>query len=210
MNGRCYIAGAGEFVESVLPEDGDYIIAADAGYSSLISRGIMPDLVIGDFDSLGEAPDHPNVIQSPIEKDDTDMMLAVKQGLENGCNLFTINGGLGGRLDQSLANIQILAFLAENDAFGTLIGNDICIIAIKGGEVDLSVDTTKGKRISIFSHGGKAEGVTLKGLRYPLENATVTDIYPIGVSNEFADEDVVISVESGALIIMWETGKVEG
>jgi len=204
------MAGAGEFSENVLPEDGDYIIAADAGYLSLMSRGIMPDLVVGDFDSLGEAPDHPNVLQSPIEKDDTDMMLAVKQGLERGCSLFTINGGLGGRLDQTLANIQILAYLAENEAFGTLLGIDTCIIAIKGGEVDLSVDTTKGKRISVFSHGGKAEGVTLKGLKYPLENATITDIYPIGVSNEFADENVVISVDSGTLIIMWETGKGEG
>ena len=205
MNRHCYIAGAGEFVENVLPEDGDYIIAADGGYLALTSRGITPDLVVGDFDSLGKVPDHPNIIQSPVEKNDTDMVLAVKQGLERGNNLFTINGGLGGRLDQTLANIQILAYLAENDAFGTLFGLDVCIIAIKGGEVELSVDTTKGKNISIFSHGEKAVGVTLKGLKYPLENATITNTYPVGVSNEFTDEDVVISVDSGTLIIMWET-----
>jgi len=209
MNGRCYIAGAGEFVDSILPEDGDFIIAADAGYKSLTSRGIVPDLVVGDFDSLGEAPDHPNVLQSPIEKDDTDMMLAVKQGLERGYNLFTINGGLGGRIDQTLANIQILAYLAENDSFGTLLGIDTCVIAIKGGEVDLSVDKTIGKKISVFSHGEKTEGVTLKGLKYPLENETITNTYPIGISNEFVDEEVVISVDNGTLIIMWETGKRE-
>ena len=205
MSEHCYIAGAGEFVENVLPDEGDYIIAADGGYLALTSRGITPDLVVGDFDSLGEAPDHPNIIRSPIEKDDTDMMLAVKQGLERGCKFFTINGGLGGRLDQTLANIQILAYLAENDAFGTLLGLDVCIIAIKGGEVELSVDTTKGKTISIFSHGEKAEGVTLKGLKYPLDNVTITNTYPIGISNEFTNEDVVISVNSGTLIIMWET-----
>jgi len=206
MNERCYIAGAGEFVESVLPADDDYIIAADGGYTALTSRGIVPDLVVGDFDSLGDIPDHPNVVQSPVEKDETDMMLAVKEGLDRGCRLFTINGGLGGRLDQTFANIQILAYLAENEAFGTLLGLDTCIIAIKGGEVELSVDTTKGKRISVFSHGEKAEGVTLKGFKYPLENATVTNTYPIGTSNEFTDEDAVISVENGTLIIMWETG----
>ena len=205
MNGRCYIAGAGEFVENVLPEDGDYVIAADAGYLALTSRGIMPDLVVGDFDSLEEVPDHPNIVRSPVEKDDTDMMLAVKQGLEKGCITFTINGGLGGRLDQTLANIQILAYIAENEAFGTLLGIDVCIIALKDGEVELSVDTTKGKRISVFSHGGKAEGVTLKGLKYPLDNAVITDTYPIGISNEFADEDVIISVDRGILIVMWDT-----
>jgi len=209
MSGHCYITGAGEFVEDVLPGEGDYIIAADGGYIALISRGIMPGLVVGDFDSLEVIPDHPNIIKSPVEKDDTDMMLAVKQGLERGCFTFTINGGLGGRLDQTLANIQILAYLAENDAFGTLLGLDMCIIAIKGGEVELSVDTTKGKTISVFSHGEKAEGVTLKGLKYPLENATITNSYPIGTSNEFIDEDVVISVDTGTLVIMWETGKGE-
>jgi len=207
MNRNCYIAGAGEFVEDVLPSEGDYVIAADGGYTSLTSRGIIPDLVVGDFDSLKEIPDHPNIIRSPVEKDDTDMVLAVNQGLERGCRTFTINGGLGGRLDQTLANIQILAYLAENDAFGTLLGLDVCIIAINGGEVELSVDTTKGKTISVFSHGGKAEGVTLKGLKYPLDNATVTNTYPIGISNKFTDEDVTISVDSGTLIIIWETGR---
>ena len=206
MNGRCYIAGAGEFVENVLPEDGDYIIAADGGYLALTSRGIIPDLVVGDFDSLGEAPDFPNMIHCPVEKDDTDMMIAVKSGLERGYNLFAINGGLGGRLDQTVANIQILAYIAENESFGTLFGLDVNIIAVKNGEVELSVDTTKGKRVSVFSHGGKAESVTLKGLKYPLDNATMTDIYPIGVSNEFAEEDVIISVNNGTLIIIWETG----
>jgi len=209
MERRCYIAGAGEFVEDILPGEGDYVIAADGGYTSLTSRGITPDLVVGDFDSLKEIPDHPNIVQSPVEKDDTDMMLAVKQGLERGYRLFAINGGLGGRLDQTLANIQILAYLAEKDAFGTLLGLDVSIIVIKEGEVELSVDTTRGKAISVFCHGEKAEGVTLKGLKYPLDNATITNSYPIGTSNEFDDEDVVISVESGTLIIMWETGSKE-
>jgi len=203
MEKRCYIAGAGEFVEKVTPEDSDYIIAADGGYTSLISRGIMPDIVIGDFDSLGDVPDHPNIIQSPVEKDDTDMMLAVRHGLKKGCRTFIINGGLGGRLDQTLANIQILAYLAKNDAFGTLIGHDISITAIKDGDLELSSDAMRGNTISIFGHENKAEGVTLKGMKYPLDNVTITNIYPIGVSNEFTDKTATISVSNGILIIMW-------
>ena len=206
MSGRCYLVGAGEFVDSLLPGDGDYIIAADAGYNALISRDITPDMVVGDFDSLGSIPDHPNVIQSPVEKDDTDMMLAVRKGFEMGYTEFIINGGLGGRLDQTLANIQILAFISESDSFGLMLGNDVCITAITGGEIELTVKDAKNKTFSVFSHGGKAEGVTLKGLKYPLENATITDVYPIGVSNKIIDDTVTVSVDEGTLIIMYDGG----
>ena len=206
MNKRCYIAGAGEFCERVLPEKGDYIIAADAGYDALVSRGIMPDLVVGDFDSLGKVPEHPNIVRSPVEKDDTDMMLAVKQGLKLGYEMFTINGGLGGRLDQTLANIQILSYLAENGARGTLLGQGICVTAIKNSEISFNSDEAHEGAISIYCAGGKAEGVTLKGLKYPLVNATITNYYPIGVSNEFTGAPAVVKVNNGTLIIVWETG----
>jgi len=105
--GRCYIAGAGEFVENELPIASDFVIAADGGYTELVGRGIVPDLVVGDFDSLGTAPDHPNIVFSPVEKDDTDMMLAVRQGLDRGYMSFIINGGVGGRLDHTLLCLTV-------------------------------------------------------------------------------------------------------
>ena len=205
MSERCYIAGAGEFCSDILPGQGDFIIAADGGFTSLNSLGITPDLVVGDFDSLGSVPDHPNVIRSPVEKDDTDMMLAVRYGLEHGIKTFIINGGLGGRLDQTLANTQVLAYIAENGARGTLYGQGVCVTAIKNGKIEFGPDLAQGATISVFSMGGKARGVTLTGLKYPLDNATLTSDFPLGVSNEFTGAPACVSVRSGILVIIWES-----
>lgn len=79
-----------------IPDDSDYVIAADAGYEYCRKNNIIPDLVLGDFDSLGVAPKHPNVMQLPVEKDDTDTVFAIKTGLEKGYRHFYIYGGLGG------------------------------------------------------------------------------------------------------------------
>ena len=206
LDTRCYIVGAGEFVEYWLPRQGDYIIAADAGYIELNTRGIMPDLVVGDFDSLGSAPQHPNVVHCPAEKDDTDMMLAVKQGLARGYKTFIINGGLGGRLDHELANIQILVNIANRGARGIILGRDMCVTAITNGAAGFTSGASG--YISVFSVGDKADGVTLTGLKYPLENATLAYDYPLGVSNEFTGSPATVEVRSGTLIITW-TGSPE-
>ena len=209
MNRRCYIAGAGEFDENVQPGNGDFIIAADGGYVSLASIGVTPDLIVGDFDSIpsglmGAVLGHPGVMRTPSEKDDTDMMLAVNQGLERGFKEFIINGGLGGRLDHTLANVQTLTYLAQKGARGVLTGREISITAIKDSKIMLSPDKKINSTVSVFSAGDKAEGVTLKGLKYPLSNATVTKEFPIGVSNETIGQVADISVEKGTLIITYD------
>jgi len=213
MNKRCYIAGAGEFDENVLPVDGDYIIAADGGYAALTSHGITPDLIVGDFDSLpadlsDAVEKHPNVIRSNAEKDDTDMMLAVRQGLERGFKTFIINGGLGGRLDQTLANIHILEYIANRDACGTLVGHDAHITVIKDKELHITPNSNQNSIVSIFCAGDKAEGITLRGLKYPLTNATLTSDNPIGISNETTGKPAKISVENGTVIIIYDGSKV--
>ena len=208
---RCFIAGAGEYTGLVGPGKDDYIIAADGGFVELVSRGIMPDLVVGDFDSLGAAPDHPNILSSPAEKDDTDMMLAVRQGLAFGFKTFIIDGGLDGRLDHTIANIQVLTHLARNGARGVLLGRDMCVTAVMndsvrfvpvcGGPADAA-----GSVVSVFSAGDKSEGVTLSGLKYPLDGADITNGFPVGVSNEFTGEPAEISVREGTLIVIWTGG----
>jgi len=204
LSAHCYIAGAGEFTGIYSPGQDDYIIAADAGYSELIQRGIEPDLVVGDFDSLGSAPAHPNIKLSPAEKDDTDMMLAVKQGLMRGYKSFVIDGGLDGRLDHTFANFQVLVYLSRNEARGVLLGHDMCVTAVTNGSVGFF--SSASGSISVFSAGDKAKGVTLTGLKYSLDDAALTYDYPTGVSNEFTGKPATVAVHDGTLIIIWAGG----
>ena len=211
MKTRCFVVGAGEYTGMVTPGQGDYLIAADGGYAKMASLGILPDLVVGDFDSLGAVPDHPNVMQSPAEKDDTDMMLAVRQGLERGYTTFLIDGGLDGRIDHTIANFQILAYLAQSGARGVLLGREMCVTAVTDGIVRFLPGRAApgdglAERISVFCWGDTAKGVTLTGLKYRLENAKLECSYPLGVSNEFTQAPASITVRGGTLIIAWTGG----
>jgi thiamine pyrophosphokinase len=197
----CYIAGAGTFAESARPRDGDYIIAADGGYEALVSRGYAPDLVCGDFDSLGYTPEHPNVITHPSAKDETDMVLAVRYGTEHGCGRFVINGGLGGRPDHTFGNIQLLARIARGRGRGFLAGSDINITAVRRGEARFTA-AARGY-ISVFAFGGTAHGIDIEGLKYTLEDAELRSDVPLGVSNEFLGAPSCVRIRSGTLVIMW-------
>ena len=131
MKPICIIAGAGDFYEGapIAPRAEDFVIAADAGYTALCRRGVRIDEVIGDFDSfMGRAPDHPNVYRLPVEKDDTDMLFALRVGLKRGYREFHLYGGVGGRLDHALANLQCLAWLARQGCRGYLYG-DKCVLS---------------------------------------------------------------------------------
>ena len=201
MDQICCIVGAMEPGKLVLPE-GALVIAADGGLEHLERRGIVPDLIVGDFDSLGRAPEGANVIRHPVEKDDTDMMLAVRTGLERGCNKFLLYGGLGGRLDHAYANLQTLVWLSEHGAQGWLLGGGLAATAIRNGRMDF----VPGRRgtISVFCPNGEARGVDLTGLYYPLKDATLTSSFPLGVSNQFTGAAASVSVREGTLLVMWE------
>lgn len=206
--GICYIVGAGHFENvKINPSSGDYIIAADKGFSYLREIMIKPDIVIGDFDSLDTIPENENIVQHPIEKDDTDMMLAIKTGLDLGYKTFLIYGGLGGRLDHTYANIQILVYLSVKGARGYLLDGDRIVTAITNEQLLFS--TEKKGVISVFSAGDIAKGVSLKGLKYQLENAVLTKDMPLGISNEFIESESCISVEEGTLIVMWSDNDFE-
>lgn len=197
--------GAGIYSgEKFSPNQGDYVIAADAGLKHLQEIGVQADLVLGDFDSLGGMPEHPNVIKHPAVKDETDMFLAVKKGLSMGYKKFVLLGGLGNRVDHSMANIQIIIYLARRGARGYLVGGKIITTSITNDTIAFSPDA-KGI-ISVFSQSERALGVNIGGLKYQLENATLTNDMPIGVSNEFIGKRATISVENGTLLILWHGG----
>jgi len=178
-----------------------FVIAADAGYKALQEVNIKPDLVVGDFDSLGHVPAGENIVRHPVMKDDTDMMLAVKLGLERGFTRFHIYGGMGGRTDHTIANIQTLAYIANRGASAFLYGDGEIITVIKNGFISFSAGSEG--TVSAFAMGGKAEGVCESGLLYGLENAELTPDFPLGVSNEFTGEAAEISVRNGLLLVAW-------
>ena len=207
--GVCFIIGAGEidnpgwFRRQVRPKEKDYLIAADGGFAICDRCGIRVDALIGDFDSLDFVPDHPNVIRLPQEKDDTDLHYAVKKGLEKGYRTFEIYGASGGREGHTMANYQTLVYLAHQRACGILRSMNVQVTAIENDT--LRLPAYKSGFVSIFCMGERAEGVTLKGLKYPLNEAVVVNDTPIGVSNEFIGETAEITVKDGTLLVMWET-----
>jgi thiamine pyrophosphokinase len=195
----CYIFCA--LPVNSLPEIGpdDLVIAADAGYKQL--GGIKPHLVVGDFDSLGYVPREESVVELPVRKDDTDALFAVKLGLSRGFRRFVLLGSVGGRLDHTLANIQALAYLTTRGARGVLVGESEKITMLQNGSLNF-FGTPEGI-VSVFAYGGTATGVTEENLAYPLDRATVTTDFPIGVSNEFTNQSARITVEEGCLLIVW-------
>ena len=178
-----------------------FVIAADGGLQHTEKLGIAPDAGLGDFDSLGYTPNGANVF--PVEKDDTDAMLAVRLGLRQGCGEFLLYGSLDGpRLDHTVANFQTLQFLADHGAVGYLIGNTTMATVVKNGKITFPAGLSG--TISVFCMGPDAVGVTEKGLFYGLENGTLTSGFPLGVSNHFTGEEVTISVKNGSLLVLWE------
>ena len=129
--GACLIFCAAGFDGLVKPiEKDDYILAADGGLTHVESLGLKPNCILGDFDSLGYAPDDSTVF--PVEKDDTDAMLAVKRGLALGYKAFLLYGSLDGpRLDHTVANFSALQYLADRGATGCLVGKDYLVTVVK-------------------------------------------------------------------------------
>ena len=203
--GICYIFGAADGLpDKFVKADGDIVIAADSGINHLEKFGVLPDIAVGDFDSLGFVPDCAEVIKHPVMKDDTDTMLAVKTGFERGYTEFVIYGGVGGRPDHTLANYQTLCYISRRGGRGYLCFNGYTACCITNSKIGLcGGDGT----VSVFAMSGAALGVTLKGLLYPLENTELDYSFPLGTSNEFTDSPAEISVKNGTVLIIWQGGR---
>jgi thiamine pyrophosphokinase len=193
--------------------DGVYVVCADGGVEHALAAGIMPDAVIGDFDSAGEdviaelqAGGSVEIIRLNPEKDDTDMMAAIKHAISRGFSDFLIIGGLSGRFDHSMGNVQALSFLLDRTCRGwivdganrcTMIGSD----RFGAGRVTLEPDSSC--YFSVLSYTERSEGVTIRNAKYETDKVLMTHSYPTGVSNEFiADKNAEISVDDGRLLII--------
>ena len=180
---KCLIFCAGGFHGLLEPvRQDDYLIAADGGLRHLEALGLRPHSILGDFDSLGHVPEGATVF--PVEKDDTDAMLAVRQGLRLGYREFLLYGGMEGpRLDHTVANLQTAA-------------------VIRSGELHFP-STTPGT-LSVFCLGPDAKGVDLVGLKYPLEDGSLTAGFPLGVSNQTLGGPATVRVAEGRLLVIWD------
>lgn len=176
----------------------DLVIAADKGYENTLRMGIKADLVVGDFDSLGYIPEGGEILRHPAEKDDTDTMLAVKTAIERGFRRIVIYGGIGGRLDHTFANIQTLAYASGHGAEAFLVDGRSIITSLTNEKITVNGEGTA----SVFAFG-KAKGVSISGLKYPLCGYEMSFDFPIGVSNEFTGTPATLEVKDGTLIFMW-------
>ena len=223
----CYIVGAGDFTpRGFAPVPGDLVLAADGGYRALCSLGYTPDLLLGDFDSLGDLPLPPDlpVLRFPARKDDTDTGLALRHGLDRGFRDFALYGCAGGRVDHLLANLQSMARVSRLGAAIRLAAPEYDAWALTGPAPDAPAPATPdapdapdalapaavlalpprpgGTLVSVFCHGDRAEGVTLTGLIYPLDGADLTGDFPLGVSNRRLEgQPATVSVRRGTLLI---------
>ena len=202
---RCFIYAAGSFYGlRERPRPGDLQIAADAGLLLCQKQGLHPDLIMGDFDSMTLEGTPEGCIRVPVEKDDTDTMLAIREGLKQGCREFYLYGGTGGtRLDHTRANLQGLAFLCRHGARGYLYDQDFVYTVIENDTLTLSRQVDWGL-VSLFSMDSQVEHVTRKGLQYPLEDGTLTSGFPLGVSNHFMADTAQITAGNGLLLVGWQ------
>ncbi len=208
----CYIFCAGDlYTDSVkIPED-CLVIAADGGIYHTNKLNIKPDIILGDFDSSEfKDTDTPRIIY-PTEKDYTDSFIAVQHGFDLGIRNFRIYGALGGkRLEHTLANIQMLRYFCEKGCDITLSGDGQIVKAFSSQYTPkLTFDKSYKGYISIFAASESVEGLTVKGLKYELENSTLTNSFPLGISNEFTGKTAEITFKTGTLILVYSEKEKE-
>jgi len=213
-DGKCIVICAGDFTPiEIKRQDGDFVIAVDGGYLYSKIAEIAPDLIIGDFDSVGEtereelslmkavAPER--IVELNPCKDDTDTLAALRIGLEKGYRNFHIYGALGGRLEHTIANIQCLHFLKNQGAKGYIL-DAYSMMTLIQNETVVFQKNMEGY-LSLFSLNEKAKGVSIKNMKYLLEHVELTNDFPLGISNEFINEAGEVTVEDGTLlaIVRW-------
>ena len=181
----------------------DYMIYCDCGLRHMDELGAEPDLIVGDFDSYSNPEFDTETIVLPCEKDDTDTVFAVKEALRRGFEDFLLIGVVGERLDHTLGNVSILLMLDSEGKVGTIIDDysEMEIVSDRCEKPCIIDDSYV--YFSLINISGTARGVTIRGAKYPLENAEITCEYQYGVSNEVLPGCTAeVSVGEGRLLLV--------
>lgn len=202
----CALVGASEFnAEHFQAMDAqnafNYVIAVDAGLKHLESVGRTPDMALGDFDSLGYVPQGMRVARFSANKNKSDMDLALERARNMRYDEIFVYGALGGRLDHTLANLQLFAKYSEKGAIVNAIGVSEAATYVTGPDT-YEMPAQESGTISVFSMSDEARGVFERGLAYELDDATLSNRTSLGLSNEFIGEPVLIGVESGTIVVI--------
>ena len=186
----------------------NYLIAVDGGLQHLESLGLTPDLIIGDLDSVNQAQLQPYRTQGieirkfPTDKDETDLELALDAACDLDPEMIWIVAALGGRLDQTLANIYLLTRSDLSDYHIRLIDGQTEVFVIRDSAI---IHGENGQRVSLLPLNGPATGIRTAGLHYPLLNETLYPDKTRGLSNKMVSPIVTISLHSGLLLCIHET-----
>lgn len=205
MSKRCVVISAGPYrapatlAGYLLPDD--YVIAADGGWQLALQMGIVPKMLVADFDSLSipSIPDGIELITLPVEKDVTDTAEALRLAYEAGYRSFLLLGCTGGRLDHLQATLATAADYARRDCEIILADEQNEIHLLTPGSY--SYPACPDEKISLFAFGGEVTGLFADGLKYPIDNYTLSPYDPLCVSNEWVQEDACLSFKSGLLML---------
>ena len=182
------------------------IIAADGGANHCARLGIVPDILLGDLDSVETGllqklqAQGVAIHRHPPEKDATDLELALDLALDRGATAVWLVGALGGRWDMSLANIMLCALEKYRSLPITLVGADCRMHILRSGQPFTVHPTHPGRKVSLLPLGGDIQGITLEGFQYPLRDASLPFGSSRGISNVLTEETGTVRLEQGVLL----------
>ncbi|MCD7890513.1 MAG: thiamine diphosphokinase [Ruminococcus sp.] len=201
MTAHIFAGGEMRSMDFIRIGTGDLIICADSGYKYARQLRVNPDIIVGDFDSYsGELPENARIFRSVPEKDDTDTLLAVKTAIESGAEKIRIYGALGGRFDHAIANVQTLKYAWEHGCEASLEDESNTVTLQGAGE--RRYKRRDDRYFSVFSYSGELQIKRLSGVKYTLKDAVISNSFPIGVSNEFVDDEAVLEILRGTALVI--------
>lgn len=192
-------------------EQGCFLVACDGGYQSFLNAGIEPDLLVGDFDTFDQTKilKPKKIIPLNTHKDDTDTLVAIKYLLNENYDEFHLFGCLGGKIEHTYANIQLIYFLTSQHKKAYLYSQDNQTMIHMIFNSCIRLKAKNCGKFSVFSYNSNARGVSILGAMYELQDATLRNDTPLGISNEQIGKEVTISVEDGTLLLVLEKESVE-